>query len=140
MVIKKPCIAWLFWYGNTALFAEVHAALFVQLAEIGITQILNETDGFTGRFHFRSQIFIDTGEFVEAEYGLFNGITLQTLHKLLILQPQLTQHYFSSHIQIRDLIGFGDEWRSTGSTWVGFDHIHFTIFNGKLNIDQPSDI
>ena len=36
------------------LFTQIHAPVFIQLAEVRISQIFNETDCFPCTFHFRS--------------------------------------------------------------------------------------
>lgn len=43
--------------------------LFIQLTEVRIAQIFYEVNGFTGTFHFRSQLFANTGEFFKLNTG-----------------------------------------------------------------------
>ncbi len=46
-------------------------------------------------------------------------------------------HYFGRDIQIRYLVGLGDERGGPGSPGVGLDDENMIIFYGELNIDQP---
>ena len=63
------------------LFAEVHAPVFVELAEIRIAQVFNKPDRFTGTFHFRTEFFIYSRELIEAENWLFNSKSFQLFLK-----------------------------------------------------------
>ena len=47
------------------LFTQMHTPLLIQLPEIGISQIFDETDRFTRALHLGAKLFINTGKFIE---------------------------------------------------------------------------
>lgn len=122
------------------LLTQVHTSFLVQCAEVWIPQVFDETDGFSGTFHLGSQLFVYTGEFFKTEHGLFNGITIELLVHLEFGEFGRAQHYFGSDVQVRDLVSFSNERRGAGGPGVGFDHIYFAVFDGKLYVDKTFDI
>src|SRR5690606_35229166 len=122
------------------LLTEVNASFLVKLAEVRIFKVFDKSDSFSGTLHFRTQIAAHAGEFVEAENRFFYCITFQAFDKSEVFQRCRSQHNFGSDIEVRNLIGFCNERSSTGSSWVGFDYIHFVVFYGKLNINQSPDV
>lgn len=71
-----------FFVHSEELLTQIHAAFFVQLAEIGISQVFYKADGFAGTFHFGAQFLVHIREFVKAEHRLFDGKTVQLLSKV----------------------------------------------------------
>ena len=51
-----------------------------------------------------------------------------------------THHHLGGDVQVRDLVGLGDEGRGTGGPRVRFDHIYIPFLDGELDVDESLDV
>ncbi len=50
------------------------------------------------------------------------------------------KHDFRRNVEVRNIVGFGDEWCGTRAARIGLDDVHLIVFDGKLDVDQTFDI
>src|SRR6478672_4912640 len=93
-----------------ALFAQIHTSVLIQLSEVWIPEVFYKTDSFTGRLHFGAKLPADAREFFKTKYWLFDSKATKLFFKLEVLQFLFTQHDLCRNIEIRDLVGFRNEW------------------------------
>ena len=74
------------------LLAQIEVPFAVYLSEKGVSQVGNEPDTFSRRFHLWAQLLIDFREFFIGENRNFHGITIK-----LGLVRQIPQFHFSHH-------------------------------------------
>ena len=80
------------------------------------------------------------GNLSKLNTGSLMAYPLRFFTKLKSFNLLFPQHDFCRYIEIRNLISFGDKRSCPGCPRIGFDHIHFSVFDRKLYIDQSPDI